>query len=191
MSTATEDRLKEIEKMEEGLLERQEKLAELKRQLPALEVKDYVLQTANGPAKLSELFGGKPDLIVIHNMGKACVYCTLWADGFNGVHQHLEDRAGFVLVSPDPVDVQREFAQSRGWKFRMASGHGSTFIEDMGFRGEKSWMPGVSSFFREKSGKIVRIAKAPFGPGDPFCGVWHLIALLKDGAADWHPKYKY
>ena len=191
MSTATEDRLKEIEKLEEDLLEQQEKLAEMKRRLPAEEVKEYDLQSASGPVKLSELFAGKPDLIVIHNMGKACAYCTLWADGFNGVYQHLENRAGFVVVSPDPPDVQREFAQSRGWKFRMASGHGSTFIEDMGFRGEKGWHPGVSTFYREKNGKLVRIAKAPFGPGDPFCGVWHLLALLRDSAADWRPKYRY
>jgi hypothetical protein len=52
-------------------------------------------------------------------------------------------------------------------------------------------MPGVSTFYRDKGGKITRIAKAPFGPGDPFCGVWHLLALLKDGAADWRPQYKY
>lgn len=190
MSTATEERIREIEKMEEEILEQQEKLAEMKRQLPPQEVKDYTLQSASGPVKLSELFSGKPDLIVIHNMGKGCAYCTLWADGFNGAHQHLENRAGFVVVSPDPPDMQREFAQGRGWKFRMASGQGSTFIEDVGFRGEKGWKPGVSTFYREKGGKIVRIAKAPFGPGDPFCGVWHLIALLRDGAADWRPKYK-
>ena len=93
-------------------------------------------------------------------MGRACTYCTLWADGFNGVHRHLENRAGFVVVSPDPLDVQREFAESRGWKFRMASGQGSTFIEDMGFKSEKGWTPGVSTFYRDK-GKITRVARHP------------------------------
>ena len=190
MAPATEERIREIEKLEEELVELQEKLAEMKRELPPQEVQDYTLQTANGPSKLSDLFGGKPDLIVIHNMGKGCTYCTLWADGFNGVRQHFENRAGFVVVSPDAPDVQRKFAQSRGWGFRMASGQGSSFIEDMGFRGEKGWMPGVSTFHRDK-GRITRVAKAPFGPGDPFCGLWHVLALLKDGAGDWHPKYVY
>lgn len=191
MTTAIEDKVREIEKLEEDLLDQHEKLAEMKRQIPSLKVTDYELKTATGPVLLSDLFGGKPDLIVIHNMGKGCAYCTLWADGFNGVYRHLENRAGFVVVSPDPPAVQQEFAQSRGWKFRMASGEGSTFIQDMGFRGEKGWMPGVSTFCRDKSGTILRIAKAPFGPGDPFCGVWHLLALLRDGAADWRPKYTY
>jgi predicted dithiol-disulfide oxidoreductase (DUF899 family) len=191
MTTAIEDRIREIQQLEEDLLEQNERLAELKRQIPPVKVTDYQLKTSAGTVSLSDLFAGKPDLIVIHNMGKGCAYCTLWADGFNGVHRHLENRAGFAVVSPDPPAVQQEFAQSRGWKFRMASGEGSTFIEDMGFRGEKSWMPGVSTFHRDKSGAIVRIAKAPFGPGDPFCGVWHLLALLRDGAGDWRPKYTY
>jgi len=190
MATATEDRIREIQQLEQELIEKHEKLTELKRELPAQEIQDYTLQSQKGPVKLSELFNGKPDLIVIHNMGRACTYCTLWADGFNGVSGHLENRAGFLVVSPDPLDVQREFAQSRGWKFRMASGQGSTFIEDMGFKSEKGWMPGVSTFYRDK-GKIMRVATAPFGPGDPFCAVWHLLTLLKDGAGDWHPKYTY
>ena len=190
METATEERIREIEGLERELVEKQERLAEMKRELPPEGVQDYTLQTQKGPAKLSEFFDGKPDLIVIHNMGRGCTYCTLWADGFNGVHRHLENRAGFVVISPDSLEIQREFAESRGWKFRMATGQGSSFIEDMGFKGEKGWMPGVSTFRLEK-GQITRIAKAPFGPGDPFCGVWHLLALLKNGAGDWQPKYTY
>ncbi len=190
MATATQDRIREIEQLEEELVEKHEKLAEMKRGLPPEVVQDYTLQSQEGPIRLSDLFNGKPDLIVVHNMGRACTYCTLWADGFNGVHHHLENRAGFVVVSPDPLEIQREFAESRGWKFPMASGLGSTFTEEMGFRNEKGWMPGVSTFHRDK-GKITRVAKAPFGPGDPFCGVWHLLALLKNGPGDWHPKYTY
>ena len=48
-------------------------------------VQDYVLDGWDGPVRLSELFGDKRDLILIHNMGKGCPSCTMWADGFNGV----------------------------------------------------------------------------------------------------------
>jgi predicted dithiol-disulfide oxidoreductase (DUF899 family) len=191
MNPSSTDVASEIERLEEHLVAQQEKLAELKRQLPRKEVKDYTLAGADGPVKLSQLFGDKADLVMIHNMGKGCRYCTLWADGFNGVLPHLESRAAFVLCSPDSVDTQRQFADSRGWKFQMVSGHGSSFTEDMGFRGEKSWMPGVSTFHREENGKIYRIARAPFGPFDPFSGIWHLFALLAGGVNDWEPKYKY
>jgi predicted dithiol-disulfide oxidoreductase (DUF899 family) len=190
MNTATE-RYTEIEKLEQEILRNQERLAEMKRGLPPMPVEDYTLRGWSGPVRLSALFRDKSDLIVIHNMGKACAYCTLWADGFNGVLPHLEDRAGFAVISPDSPAVQKEFAVGRGWRFRMASGEGSTFIQDMGFRGAKSWMPGVSTFRREASGQIVRVAKASFGPGDPFAGIWHLLALLQDGACDWKPKFQY
>ena len=189
--SATTEILCEIERLEENLLAEQERLAALKRRLPPRPVEDYTLAGWDGPVKLSGLFTGKPDLIVIHNMGKACAYCTLWADGFNGVVPHLENRAGFAVVSPDPPAVQKALAAERGWRFRMVSGEGSSFIEDMGFRGAKSWMPGVSTFWRDEGGAIVRVAKAAFGPGDPFAGIWHLFALLRDGAADWRPLHRY
>lgn len=181
----------DIEKLEAELVSRQQKLAELKRALPPQTVQDYVLSGWEGTIRLSELFQGKSDLIVIHNMGKGCRYCTLWADGFNGVREHLENRAGFAVISPDKPDAQRAFAESRGWRFRMASGQGSRFIEDMGFRDAKGWRPGVSTFSKGSDGAIQRIARAGFGPYDPFCGVWHLVGLLKDGEGGWEPQYGY
>ena len=188
--TGTELR-SEIERLEEYLVVQHERLAELKRQMPRKEVSDYILAGSEGPVRLSELFGAKPDLIVIHNMGKGCRYFTLWADGFNGLVPHLEDRAAFVVCSPDPVDVQKEFAASRGWRFAMVSGQGSSFIEDMGFRGERSYRPGVSTFCRGEDGKICRVSRAPFGPFDPYCGIWHLFALLDEGVGDWEPRNLY
>jgi predicted dithiol-disulfide oxidoreductase (DUF899 family) len=191
MDRSPESLHRDIERLEKELEQGARRLAAMKRDLPREPVKDYVLAGWGGPVSLSALFGPKRDLIVIHNMGKGCRYCTLWADGFNGVREHLADRAGFVVCSPDSVEVQKAFAESRGWRFPMVSGHGSTFIEDMGFRGEKSWMPGVSTFHRRDDGGIERVARAAFGPYDPFCGVWHLIALLDEGEKGWAPKYEY
>jgi predicted dithiol-disulfide oxidoreductase (DUF899 family) len=58
----------------------------------------------------------------------------MWADGYNGIHHHIATRAAFVVSSPEPPEVQRKFAASRGWKFPMISHAGSTFAADMGFR---------------------------------------------------------
>jgi predicted dithiol-disulfide oxidoreductase (DUF899 family) len=183
----------QIEAAEKDLLDRKRRLAELRLKLPKLEVKDYVLQSwDSGEVKLSELFEDNSELLLIHNMGKRCAYCTMWADGFNGVVDHLENRSAFVLVSPDPPDVQAEFATERGWSFEMVSCAGSTFAKDMGFQGDdgKYW-PGVSTFQKSPDGKIYRIAKAYFGPGDDFCSVWHLFDLLPRGANEWEPKFSY
>jgi len=181
----------EIEALEQELVERSQRLAELKRSMPRERVTDYSLAGWDGPVALSALFAGKKDLIVIHNMGKGCRYCTLWADGFNGIWRHLTDRAGFVVCSPDAIETQKAFAAGRGWEFRMVSGQGSSFIEDMGFRGEKSWMPGVSTFRLAEDGSIERVARAEFGPYDLFCSLWHLVAMLDEGEKGWEPKYTY
>jgi len=42
-----------------------------------------------------------------------------------------------------------------------------------------------------RSGKISRVASAPFGSFDPFCSVWHFVALLANGVGDWQPHYYY
>jgi predicted dithiol-disulfide oxidoreductase (DUF899 family) len=191
MNPTSTNALQEIQALEQELSEKSQRLAELKRALPRERVQDYTLAGWDGPVTLSSLFRGKRDLIVIHNMGKGCRYCTLWADGFNGVWTHLANRAGFVVCSPDAVETQKAFAESRQWEFPMVSGADSTFIQDMGFRGEKSWHPGVSTFHLADDGTIERVARAEFGPYDLFCGVWHLIALLGDGEKGWEPKYSY
>src|SRR5258708_30389314 len=94
---------KKIPRLEDGLVRQNEKLAALKRRLPPLEVKDYLLAGPDGRVHLSELFRGKKDLVVVHNMGRSRRYCTMWADGFNGLRHHLAGRAGFALVSPGPL----------------------------------------------------------------------------------------
>ena len=182
---------KKINKLEAWLVEQNERLAELKRRQPPEEVKEYFLNGPDGKVPLSELFRGKKDLIVIHNMGRHCRYCTMWADGINGLLPHLADRAGFAVVSPDPVPVQQKFAQRRGWKFPFYSGRGTTFIKDMGFlpRPGEPW-PGVSTF-RRRGRKIYRVARAGFGPFDPFCAAWPLFALLDGGVGPWTPKFRY
>jgi len=165
-------------------------MREAQAQVEPQEVSDYEFQTPAGPVRLSQLFGAHEQLIVIHNMGKSCPACTLWADGYNGIHQHVANRVAFVVSSPDPPEVQREFAASRGWTFPMVSHLGTTFAADMGFRGTRGWTPGVSVFQRQGE-RIVRVSEAVFSPGDDFCTVWHLFDLLPGGAAGWSPRFVY
>lgn len=171
----------------------QRRLAELKRQLPPEPVADYALARSDGTAvNLYELFGERDELIVVHNMGRGCAYCTLWADGFNGVYEHLANRAPFAVASPDTPEVQTAFANGRGWRFPMVSTVGSTFTADMGYyvEGQGYW-PGYSVFRRAADGSVTRVAKDYFGPGDMYCGVYHLFALLPEGVADWEPRFGY
>ena len=166
------------------------KLRELQAEVEPEEVEDYTFQSSDGTIRLSELFADKDHLFVIHNMGKGCPYCTLWADGFNGIIQHLQSRAGFVVTSPDSPEEQREFATSRGWRFPMVSNTGTSFAEDMGYHNEEGYQPGVS-VFRRDGDRVVRISDTWFGPDDEFCSMWSFLSMLPEGVQDWSPKYQY
>jgi len=168
-----------------------EKMRALQATIEPEEVKDYEFATAKGPVKLSALFGGKRDLFVIHNMGKSCPSCTMWADGFNGIYDHLANRGAFVVSSPDAPDVQKAFAESRGWRFPMVSHQGTTFAKDMGYVSKSGgFMPGIS-VYRLDGQRILRVADTQFDDGDDFCPVWHIFDLLPEGRADWRPKFSY
>jgi len=183
----------QIADLEMRLLEEKKTLAALRKKLKPVEVPDYVFKKHDSSEiKLSEMFGSSKDLIMVHNMGKGCPYCTLWADGFTGFTKHLENRAAFVVISKDPFDIQRDFYNSREWDFKMYSSHGTTFNRDIGFETvDGGQMPGVSAFYKDESGRIFRTAFTFFGPGDDFCAVWPMLNLLKDGPDGWQPKYFY
>ncbi|RPI18009.1 MAG: DUF899 domain-containing protein [Ignavibacteriae bacterium] len=176
---------KELEKklyeLENEITEKRKKMLKVLSKMAKMEIaEDYILKDRdNNDIKLSDLFGDKQDLIVIHNMGKACSYCTMWADGFNGIYPHIEKKAAFALVSPDAPDVQKSFSESRGWKFNMYSAKDSGFTKDMGYVTEKDgYWPGASVFHKDENGKIERVSKTFFGPGDYFCSVWHFFDML-------------
>ena len=177
---------------EEELRRCQSKLLQLSRQLARPITQEYLFAgPENTRVSFSSLFGDQQDLIVIHNMGASCVYCTLWADEFNGALPHLQNRAAFVVISPDAPEAQQRFAQERGWKFPMVSSQGTTFKEDMGFQTAKGVMPGISTFHRHADGSITSVASDFFGPGDSYNSVWHVFDLLHDGVNGWEPQYRY
>ena len=155
------------------------------------QVNDYeFLNSDNQKTRLSKLFGSKKDLIIIHNMGNSCPYCTMWADGFNGLLSHIENRTTFVVSSPDDPATQKSFAKSRGWKFQMVSTRGTSFAKDMGFEQDGMPKPGVSVFYKN-DGKIIRVGRDDFGPGDNYCPTFPLFDLLKDGTNNWQAKFTY
>lgn len=182
----------EIAALQKEIEEKREQILELRSKAELESINDYALKDWNGKeVMLSSLFDERDELMVIHNMGKRCTYCTLWADGFNGLALPLKDRMPFVVVSPDTPAVQKEFAESRGWKFNMLSADGTTFIKDLGFEPEpKSYWPGVSALIR-KDGKIYRASYDHFGPGDYYCSTWHLFDLFPKKDAGWQPRYDY
>ena len=74
----------------------------------------------------------------------------------------------------------------------MYSAAGTSLISDLGFEDPKEGlMPGVSVFAKEADGKIYRVGRAEFGPGDNFCSIWHFLELLPEGIDGWERKLNY
>jgi predicted dithiol-disulfide oxidoreductase (DUF899 family) len=181
-----------INSKEKELISLKQELAALRKQLPLFKVDDYTLTSTDGDkVLLSELFGEKNELILIHNMGKSCSYCTLWADGFSGFTKHLENKAAFVLTSPDDFQTLSDYSKERGWTFKSVSTKGTTFKEDLGFKNKEGFWPGVSVLLKEEDGTIKHYTKATFGPGDDYCSIWSLFELLPEGSGEWGPKKSY
>jgi len=178
--------IEDLERRIEAL--KQERSAALRRR-GAEPVADHEVVTSDGSRRLSTLFGPHDDMLLVHNMGKTCAYCTLWADGFVGLVPHMTRRAAVVVMTPDAPDVQRAFAASRGWPFVMVSDPDRSVARSLGFATEQgSSLPGVSALHRAADGGLTRTGRAAFGPGDDYCAVWPLFDLLRGGAGDWEPR---
>lgn len=180
----------EIRAIEQQIWALTRKLTTLRRDASPQEVKNYEFSTSEGATSLLKLFAGQEVLFAIHNMGQACRYCTLWADGLNAFLPHLEDKFAVVLLSKDAPEVQRRFANARGWRFRMASHGGGEYIREQSVGPEAGNQPGVVCYIRSGD-RIFRKNSSSFGPGDQFCSFWHLLSLAGHGEETVTPQYNY
>jgi predicted dithiol-disulfide oxidoreductase (DUF899 family) len=117
---------------------RGDELARERRELPWVRVeKEYAFDTDDGKQSLAELFDGHSQLLVYHlmlgpNYEAACPSCSAIADGFNGFHVHLANRADarLVAISRAPLEKLKAFKRRMGWSFPWASSFGSDFNYD-------------------------------------------------------------
>jgi predicted dithiol-disulfide oxidoreductase (DUF899 family) len=117
---------------------RGDELARERRELPWVRVdKEYAFATEDGRKTLAELFAGHSQLIVYHFMfGPAfqagCPSCSSIADGFDGIHVHLANRADaqLVAVSRAPLEKLQAYKRRMGWTFEWVSSFGGEFNYD-------------------------------------------------------------
>ena len=75
-----------------------DQLTQARLELPWVAVtKRYVFEGPDGKQTLSEVFNGRSQLIVYHFMfdptwETGCKSCSFWADNFNGIVPHLDQR---------------------------------------------------------------------------------------------------
>jgi predicted dithiol-disulfide oxidoreductase (DUF899 family) len=112
-------------------------LAEQRHGLPWVRIdKSYTFEGARGKVSLGDLFEGRSQLVVYHFMfapdwEAGCKSCSFWADNFNGITAHLEQRdVTFSAISRAPYAKLRAFAERLGWSFPWVSSFGSDFNFD-------------------------------------------------------------
>jgi predicted dithiol-disulfide oxidoreductase (DUF899 family) len=114
-----------------------DQLSEARRALPWVNVeKNYVFEGPNGRETLSDLFGGKSQLIIYHFMlgpgwVQGCPSCSFLADHFDGAAIHLAQRdVSLVVVSRAPFAEIEAYKKRMGWKFKWVSSYGNDFNHD-------------------------------------------------------------
>lgn len=114
-------------------------LMEERRNLPWVKIeKDYLFHTEDGARTLSELFGGRSQLIVYHFMfgpgwKEGCDGCSFVSDHIDGANLHLAHHdVSLFAVSRAPLEELLPFKKRMGWCFPWVSSHGSDFNQDFG-----------------------------------------------------------
>lgn len=206
-------RLAEIE-----LMRQRERVAEMRRALPAgAPIQDYVFEA--GPAdlnagdapvrtvRLSELFSGpNRSLVVYHFMygkkqGNPCPMCTMWIDGWNGVAHHLAQNVDVAIAAAADPATLRAHARKRGWDgLRLLSCGSNTFKYDLGSEDREGRQDStVSVFTKDKDGTVrhfytahPRMATDIKERGvDLLTPVYNILDLTPQGRGEWYASFKY
>jgi predicted dithiol-disulfide oxidoreductase (DUF899 family) len=127
----------ELLEAEKDLTRHSDALARRRQELPWVRIdKEYRFETDEGSASLTDLFGGRSQLLVYHFMfgpdyTAGCPSCSAIADGFNGIAAHLANHDVMLwTVSRAPLAKLQAYQRRMGWTFPWASSNGGDFNRD-------------------------------------------------------------
>jgi predicted dithiol-disulfide oxidoreductase (DUF899 family) len=184
-----------------------DQLSEERRKLPWARIdKDYSFESSRGKVTLGDLFGGRSQLVVYHfmfgpNDEVGCKSCSFWADNFNGIVVHLNQRdVGFAAISRAPLAKLQAFAGRFGWSFPWMSSADSDFNFDFcvsftpgqiasgqvsyNFGKHKAYgseMPGISVFAKTPDGTIFHTYSCYARGLDMLNTAYHYLDLVPKG----------
>lgn len=195
-------------------------LAAERRALPWVKVeKAYVFETTGGPKTLSQLFGGRGQLIVHHLMyapdwSAACPGCTFQAEHIDGPAPHLEQHdVTIVAVSSAPLDKLNAYSARMGFRFEWVSAQNTdfnrdfrvTFTDDQIAEGRVDYnfgtiqtdpryvdkeLPGVSVFCKDDAGQVFHTYSTYARGLDALLGTNHYLDITPEGRNDQaHPNW--
>lgn len=184
-----------------------DQLSQTRRDLPWVRVtKQYVFDGPGGKQTLGQLFNGHSQLVVYHFMfapdwEDGCRGCSFWADNFNGIVPHLNQRdVTFVAISRAPLAKLQAFAKRLGWNFKWLSSAGNDFNYDynVSFTPESlaggsaiynyaankmnmTELPGISVFFKDADGNVFHTYSCYARGLDMLNTAYHYLDLVPKG----------
>jgi len=184
-----------------------DQLSQARRDLPWERVdKRYVFEGPNGQETLPDLFDGRSQLIVYHFMfdpdwEEGCPHCSRWADNFNGIIVHLNQRdVTMVAVSRAAYAKLAAYKKRMGWSFKWVSSSGTDFNFDyhVSFRPDElarksavynftvqdpgvSEREGVSVFYKDPRGSVFHTYSAYARGIDMLSVDYHYLDLVPKG----------
>ena len=198
---------KELLQKEKEFTRQRDEISRLRRELPWVKVdQNYVFEGPHGQETLTDLFGGKSQLIIYHFMfgpgwEEGCPSCSMLGDHFGGTLAHLAARdVRFVAVSRARLAQIEAFKKRMGWNFKWVSSFENGFILDYNvsftqqeiaqhtmtynyqvqdFPREEA--PGLSVFYKDDEGNIFH-TYSTYGRGlDILLGVYNFLDMAPKG----------
>lgn len=192
---------------EKELTRRRDELSRERQALPWVKVdKNYVFDGPAGKTPLSDLFGGRSQLIVYHFMlgpgwAEGCPSCSFLADHIDGALPHLNARdVTLAVVSRAPLAQIEAFKKRMGWRFPWVSSFDSDFNYDyhVSFTEEEmakgavyynykmqefgsEEAPGISVFYKDKNGEVFHTYSAYGRGGDILLGAYNYLDMAPKG----------
>jgi predicted dithiol-disulfide oxidoreductase (DUF899 family) len=198
---------RELLAREKAFTRQRDELSRMRRDLPWEAVgKAYRFEGSEGERSLAELFDGRSQLIVYHFMfdpswDAGCPHCSFWADNFNGIGVHLNQRdVTLIAVSRAPYPKLAAYERRMGWSFKWISSFGSDFNFDYGvaFRPDEleagradynytiqdpdaPEREGASVFFKDPDGTIFHTYSTYARGIDMLNAAYHFLDLVPKG----------
>jgi predicted dithiol-disulfide oxidoreductase (DUF899 family) len=202
-------------KKEKELTRLRDQLSAERRELPWVKIdKSYVFEGPNGTETLSDLFGGRSQMIIKHFMlgpgwKEGCVGCSFEVDHIDGALVHLEHHdVSYVVVSRASLPEIEVFKRRMGWRFKWVSSYGSDFNYDFHVslkpeeieKGEAYYnyeirkvgideLSGRSVFYKDMNGDIFHTYSSYGRGGDLMLGTYNILDLMPKGRNETGPNY--
>src|SRR5216117_1677659 len=184
-----------------------DELSRQRRELPWEKVdKQYIFDGPHGKETLADLFENRSQLVIYHFMfspewDEGCPHCSHWADNFNGIIVHLNQRdVTMIAVSRAPYSKLTKYEKRMGWDFKWVSSYDTDFNFDyhVSFRPEEldrkeafynynlqdsnsSEREGVSVFYKDPAGRVFHTYSAYARGIDMLNVAYHYLDLVPKG----------